>query len=188
MNFRYPVFLDLAGKRCLVIGENPHLHEKIVALREAGALVRELGDWNPEDLTDVFLVVASLSPERSAQLFAECERRNILLNANDDPPNCRFAFGSLVRRGDLTIAISTNGQCPALAVRIRERFEAEFGPEYSAFLELCGTWRDRVKQAFGTFAERRRAWYSIVDSSTLAHVRGGDMVAAEAAIEEVLAQ
>ena len=70
----------------------------------------------------------------NSTVFQLAEERNILCNAADDPEQCRFSFGSVVSRGDLTLGISTNGIAPALAVRLRERFEREFGDEYAQFL------------------------------------------------------
>ena len=81
--------------------------------------------------------------ELNRQVFQAARERNILCNAVDDPENCDFYYGSVVRRGDLQIAISTAGHSPALAQRLRKQLEAQFGPEYSDWLrELAATRED----------------------------------------------
>jgi precorrin-2 dehydrogenase / sirohydrochlorin ferrochelatase len=77
------------------------------------------------------------------QVFLAARERNVLCNAVDDPENCDFYYGSVVRRGDLQIAISTAGHSPALAQRLRKQLEVQFGPEYSDWLrELAATRQD----------------------------------------------
>ncbi len=143
MNFRYPIFLDLTGKQCLVAGEGYEIAGKVRALVEAKANVtyvnpraepsiQELAssgairwlqrEFESSDLEGLFLVITDR--EDNSEIFRLAEERNILCNSVDDPENCRFSFGSIHRRGELTIAISTNGWAPAVAVRLRERLRA----------------------------------------------------------------
>ena len=173
MNFRYPIFLDLSGKKCLVIGEGREIAAKIDALVEAGAEVKHLraGEFQPEDLTGCFLVIAGL--EDNSQVFRLAEEQGILCNAADDPENCRFIFGSVHTQGDLTMAISTNGSAPALAVRLKERLQREFGLEYGEFLELLKALRPEIAARIADFGVRRELWYRIVDSEVLELLRGG---------------
>ena len=88
----------------------------------------------PADLVDYFL--SSRPIKTIPKIFRLAEERGILCNSVDDPEHCRFSFGSVHRQGDLSIAISTNGWAPALAVRLRQRLESEIGPEYGALLAL----------------------------------------------------
>jgi siroheme synthase-like protein len=167
MSWTYPVFLDLRGKQVLVIGEGPLAEEKIRGLVRAGALVVTMNaaEWTPESLDGVFLMVSATGDRAfNATVFEEAERRGVLCNSLDDPPHCRFIYPSIHRQGDLTIAVSTNGKCPAIAVRIREQLEQQYGPEYADFLEMAGALRKRIAEQIPDFGERRAFWYDLVDS------------------------
>lgn len=203
MNFRYPIFLDLSGKKCLVTGEGYEVAGKVRALVDAGAQVtyvnpsaedsiRELAAqtrilwkgraFHPDDLNDCFLVITDR--DDNSELFRLAEERGILCNAVDDPANCRFSFGSVHRQGDLTIAISTNGQAPAVAVRLRQKLQREIGPEYAALLAMLRVFRPVITKSIPDFSARRDLWYRIVDSSALSQLRNGQI---EAAAETICA-
>jgi siroheme synthase-like protein len=185
VNFRYPIFLDLSGKRCLVIGNHPELNGKIQALRDAGARVEcRPRDFDPGDLSGCFLVITSL-PDNS-EVFRLCEERNILCNAVDDPDHCRFSFGSVHRDGDLAIAISTNGVAPGLAVRLREQIQRSIGPEYGEFLALLKEVRAEIAARIPEFTARRELWYRIIDSDALQLLRSDQPEAARALIEDLI--
>jgi precorrin-2 dehydrogenase / sirohydrochlorin ferrochelatase len=173
----FPIFLKLDGRRCLVVGAGKIAAAKIPGLLEAGAEVQvvapqasaavaELADaglitweersFEKEDLQGKFLVIAATSSiELNQTIFAEAQERGVLCNAVDDPDRCDFYYGAVVRRGDLQIAISTAGNSPALAQRLREQLELQFGPEYGDWLEQLGSVR---KQLFSsqTDPEARR--------------------------------
>lgn len=184
MSEGYPVVLRLEGKRCVVIGAGHEAEQKAAGLRAAGAAVVLEESYSPALLEGAFLVVAA-GPDRgdNARIFAECETRGILVNCLDDPPCCRFTYPSVHRQGDLMIAVSTSGACPALAVRLRERFEREFGPEYASFLAICRGLRERLARICPDFAERKRRWYQIVDSPAIELLRQGREDEAQAEIE-----
>ncbi|HXE14323.1 MAG TPA: bifunctional precorrin-2 dehydrogenase/sirohydrochlorin ferrochelatase [Bryobacteraceae bacterium] len=192
MNFRYPVFLDVAEKRCLVTGEGPEIPVKVRMLVERGAevvyvhptadsaierLAREgritwyAREFQAGDLDGCFLVI-SAGPYNS-KIFKLAERRNVLCNAADDPDYCRFSFGSVVERGNLRIAVSTNGAAPALAVRLREKLEKDIGAEYGLFTEMLGELRAEIAATIPDFGKRRELWYRLVDSEALALIRQG---------------
>ena len=118
--------------------------------------------------------------------WQEAQRRNVLLNTVDDPPRCGFIAPAVVRRGDLAVAISTNGKAPALAVRLRQRLEGELGEEYGRFLSLAGTVRAPLASLHPDFGERRELWYRLVDSDVLDLLRQGEEDAARARFEEIL--
>lgn len=183
----FPVVLRLAGKRCVVVGTGTEAGQKAADLKQAGADVVLAESWGADLLDGAFLIVAA-GPDRTgnAEIFAACERLGILVNCLDDPPYCRFTYPSVHRQGDLLIAVSTNGACPALAVRLRERFEREFGPEYAVFLEICRGLRDRLAQALPDFQARKELWYRIVDSPALKLLRRGRRAEAEREIETLL--
>lgn len=205
MNFRYPIFLDLTDKKCLVTGAgyeiaakvrglvqaradvtyvNPNAEESIQALATAGAIHWERRDFEPRDLAGCFLVITDR--DENAEIFRMAEEQKALCNSVDDPGNCRFSFGSLHRQGDLTIAVSTNGQAPAVAVRLREKFQREIGPEYAALLAILRVFRPIITASVPEFADRRKLWYRIVDSNVLQLIRRGHMEHAVEAIARML--
>lgn len=208
MTHLFPVMLDLAGLPCLLVGGGRMAEEKIGALVESGAAVTiqaaELSDrlrdfvdagqaewrrsvYQAGDLAGFRLVIAADEDRtRNQAMFAEAERTGVLFNALDDPPNCRFVFPSVHRQGDLVLAASTSGKCPALAVRIRQRWEQEFGPGYGEFLRTVGRMRERLAGLFPEFGERKRVWYRLVDSEALERFERGDAEAARQALEGVV--
>ncbi|MGA8862644.1 MAG: bifunctional precorrin-2 dehydrogenase/sirohydrochlorin ferrochelatase, partial [Gallionella sp.] len=171
-------FLKLAGRRCVVVGAGPVAEEKIEGLLRAGAGVRVVAPeatrrirelarkkklrWDKRgfrasDLSGAFLIVAATSsPSLHAQIYRQARRRGVLCNVADDPDHCDFYYGSVVRRGELQIAISTGGHSPALAQRLRKQMEKEFGAEYEEWLKELGKIRKRLFAKKIT-AERRRA-------------------------------
>jgi siroheme synthase-like protein len=174
MGFLYPVTLDVEDRTCLLVGEGEETERKAAWLEAAGAVVRRATRFSADLLDGVFLAILAGQPaEDNALAFEQCEARGILLNCLDDSANCRFSFPSIHRQGDLTIAVSTNGACPALAVRIRETLGREYGPEYAAFLEMCRSLRERVKRTIPDFERRRALWYRLIDSPALELLRMG---------------
>lgn len=190
MNFRYPVFLDVAGKRCLVTGEgfevppkvktlvdrganvtyvNPRAEAAIEQLAREGRVTWHAREFQPADLDGCFLVITD--HEDNSEIFRLAEERNLLCNAVDDPERCRFSFGSVISRGDLTLSISTNGIAPALAVRLRERFEKELGEEYASLVAMLGELREEIASQIMDFEARRELWYRLVDSEALSLAR-----------------
>lgn len=205
MNFRYPIFLDLTGKRCLVTGEGYEIPGKVRALIDAGAevlyvnrsadpAVEQLAaadlitwlrrDFETSDLDGCFLVIADL-PDNAA-IFELCEERGIPCNSVDDPEHCRFSFGSIHRQGDLTIAISTNGWAPALAVRLKEKLQREIGPEFEALLQMLKAARPEITSRIADFGARKALWYRIVDSNLIALLREGQQDEAEQALRQMI--
>ncbi len=186
MPFRYPVALELSGRRCVVTGGGGEAERKARALLEADADViviaaevtdglrdlvrrRELAHvarcYRRGDLAGAFLVIAA-DAERAlrAAVFAEAEAERVLCNAVDDVDHCHFAVPSIVRRGELLVGISTGGRAPALAKRLRRRLAAELGWEWEALVDVLGqtradTLQDRTDD-FATWAER---WRQLLD-------------------------
>ncbi len=179
----FPIFLKLAGRSCLAVGAGAVGEPKIASLIEAGATVRviaprasaaveewaragaiawEAREFRSSDLDGMFLVVAATSAREVNQaIYRETQRRNILCNVVDDPPHCDFYYPSVVRRGDLQIAISTNGRSPALAQRIRHELEAQFGPEYGEWLEQLGKIRQQLFASGMKPEDRRRLLHQL---------------------------
>ena len=204
----YPAFLDLRGLDCVVIGGNEHAVAKANGLLDSGAVVTVIAEtiheslqwlvrskkvtwlnreYKDNDLEGAFLVISVLMSSATNTLIrAEAKRRKILINAMDDVPNCNFIAPSILRRGPLTVAISTSGKAPALAVRIRESLAEKIGEEYSQFLEIIGPLRDELVLRFPDFESRRARWYELVDSDILSLLKAGRESEAHERIAEIL--
>lgn len=163
----------------------PSLHD--LAIQKKIDIV--LSEFEEGALDQCFLVIGATDDESLNRRIAdEAERRGMLYNIVDVPDRCNFYVPSLVERGDLSIAISTNGKSPALAKRLRQRLEEEFGEEYAEFLRLMGGLRERVLQSTLTLEERGRFFESVVDSDILDLFRQGKAEEAERKAEDMLRQ
>ena len=162
----FPIFLKLAGRRCLVVGAGKAAEEKVPSLLASDALVtvvapvatRKIQTWAREeklvwikrafqsrDLDGIFLaVVASSSKAVNRAAFQEAQERGILCNTVRDRLHCDFYYPAVVRRGPLQIAISTAGHSGALAQRLRQELEREFGPEWENWLRWLGEARSSL--------------------------------------------
>jgi precorrin-2 dehydrogenase/sirohydrochlorin ferrochelatase len=178
MPFAYPVFLELAGRRAIVIGSLALREGKAEQLRAAGADVRAFDDgtWRPSDLDGAFVCVASSDdPRERDRIAAEARARGVLVNVMDDVPNCDFAAPAIVRRGDLVLAISTGGRSPALARRLREELEARFGPEWAIVLDVVRDVREQTLAALGDPRTRSHRWRAALDLDEAAELaRAGE--------------
>ena len=163
---------------------NPEADPLIESLAAAGLIQWRQRKFQAEDLRDRFLVITD--HEDNSEIFRMAEEQRVLCNSVDDPPHCRFSFGSIHRQGELTVAISTNGWAPAVAVRLKEKLQREIGPEYAAFLELLKSVRPEITARIGDFAARRALWYRIVDSDVLALLRNCQTESATGLIRQML--
>jgi len=156
----YPVFIDLAGQRAVVLGGGRIATEKVASLLEAGAKVTVIAsmlseaierlvadgsvdairrDYLPGDLAGARLVIdASDDVAINRQSWEEAETSGILINVVDRPAQCRFIAPAIVRRDPLLIAISTSGESPFLASSMRARLERWIGREWGPFTISCG--------------------------------------------------
>jgi len=177
MPFSYPVFLDLTGRRAVVIGSLALRERKDGALRDAGAVVEVFanGAWTPSDLDGAFIVVASSDDATERDAIADAAReRGALVNVMDDVPNCDFAAPAIVRRGDLAIAIGTGGRSPAIARKVREELEERYGPEWGEVLEIVGTVRAETVAELPDLRVRAARWHRALDlDEAAALVRAG---------------
>ena len=177
MNSLFPMFLKLEGKRCLVVGAGKVGEPKIGGLLDTGASIHvialeacnavhgwasvgkitlELRAFTSEDLDGKFLaVVATASSALNESIYREAQRRGVLCNVVDVPELCDFYYGAVVRRGDLQIAISTGGQSPSLAQKLRQQLERQFGPGYAQWVAELGATR-RLVLASNLEPQRKR--------------------------------
>ena len=183
----YPVFLDLRDRSCLVIGEGELADEKARGLEQAGARVLRTPAFDP-DRSHVFLIVAVTGdPAMGRRIKEFADRRGILVNVVDQTPNCSFIAPAIARRGALVLAISTSGKSPALARKIRQQLEAQFGPEYGDLVQALGEIRPLVKERLNTFRERSEYYNRMVrDPELLETARCHGAAAVRSRLEEGL--
>ncbi len=200
---QYPVNLVLDGRLCLVVGGGKIALRKVEGLRACGGRVRVVAPavvpellrldgvavdqrpWRPEDLDGMWLVIAATDdPAVNRAVYDAGQRAGVWVNGADDPANCSFTLPSVVRRGDLQIAVSTGGRSPALATWLRRRLEGQIGPEYSTLLDLLAGERDTLKAA-GRSTESLD-WQSALDSDMLDLIRTGDLAHARERLQTCL--
>ena len=208
MNTYYPVYIQLREQPCTVIGGGKIAEGKVEGLLTAEANVtvispnltlrlHELAEekqityvaraYQPGDLMGAFMVIcATDQAEINHQVWQEALANRQLVNVVDDTPRCNFIAPSILRKGDLTIAISTSGKAPALAVRLKERLQRELGPEYERFLELAGELREPLARHVPDFETRKALWYGLVDSEILDALACGDETSAREIISQVV--
>jgi uroporphyrin-III C-methyltransferase/precorrin-2 dehydrogenase/sirohydrochlorin ferrochelatase len=178
----YPVFLDLAGQPCIVLGEGKFATEKVVSLREAGALVRVIPsrEYRTGDLAGARLVVdASEDPDVNRRSWQEAEEAGILINVVDRPAQCRFIAPAIVRRDPLLIAISTSGESPFLASTLRARLERWLGREWGPFTVLVGRIRRDLRERAVPIDEQTRIYKRLLSSNVRKLLRDGEATAAQ---------
>jgi precorrin-2 dehydrogenase / sirohydrochlorin ferrochelatase len=177
MSSLFPMFLKLEGKRCLVVGAGnvgaPKItrlvdtgaHVQVIALNAAeeikqfakqGRVKLELRAFEAGDLDGKFLaVVATASAALNGAIYSEAQRRGVLCNVVDVPELCDFYYPAVVQRGDLQIAVSTNGQSPSLSQKLRQQLEQQFRPGYAQWVAELGATR-RLVLASSLSPERKR--------------------------------
>jgi precorrin-2 dehydrogenase len=175
----FPVFLDLRGRRCLVVGGgeigerktrallecgarvtivSPLLTPGLAALAASGRLVHRARPFVRSDPRGCALAVAATGDPRVDRVVAAAARRwRALVNVVDRPQHCDFIVPAVLRRGELQIAVSTGGRSPAIAREIRRRLERGFGPEYGELISRAGEARRRAREEARTAAERIEA-------------------------------
>lgn len=161
----YPLFLNLRERNCAVVGGNQVAEAKVRDFLDAGAKVKvialnvtdaiatwartgqvkwESRPYETGDLRDSFLVVTAADSSTNAEVYAEAEEAYTFCNAVDDIKHCNCFASSVVRRGPLQIAISTAGNSPALAQRLRLELDQQFGPEYCSWVQELGQSRKQL--------------------------------------------
>jgi uroporphyrin-III C-methyltransferase / precorrin-2 dehydrogenase / sirohydrochlorin ferrochelatase len=170
----FPAFLDLAGRRVLVVGGGPVATAKAARLADAGAQVVVVSPhvtpalqalaqtvhrrpFAPQDLDDVWYVVSAAPPEVNLTVVREAQARRVFVNAVDDPSHATAFAGSTFTRGPVTVAISTGGEAPALARVLREALERLIGPDVEDWTALAVKLRDEWKRARIPMEQRRDA-------------------------------
>ena len=180
----FPAFLDLRERPCLVVGGgaigerkarellacharvtvvSPCLTAELQTLAQTDRLVWRARTFLRSDVRRCALVIAATGiPAVDTAVAVEARRRSVLVNAVDWPAQCDFIFGSILRRGELQIAVSTGGRSPALAREIRRRLEPMFGPEYAELVEQVGRERAHARLRASTAVRRLAAGETVV--------------------------
>lgn len=185
----YPVTLLVDGRRCLVVGGGRIAARKAAGLLASGArvrvvapevtaAVRDLGvavDERPYRRGDAaghwLVVTATGDPELNAVVAADAADAGVWVNAADDPPACSFTLPAVLRRGTVSVAVSTGGRSPALAAALRDHLAVAVGPEWGTLAELLGAARERIHAA-GRSTEQAD-WRAVVTSDNLELLRSG---------------
>jgi precorrin-2 dehydrogenase/sirohydrochlorin ferrochelatase len=202
--FAYPIVFDLSGRLAVVVGGGEVALRKARALADAGAQVRvvapELAPGFAEDrrfecvaaryekrrLEGALVAVAATDDEAVNRRVAQDARAaGVLVNVVDRPELCDFIVPAQVRRGSLVVAVSTGGAAPALAKRLRERLEKEFGPEYATYLAVLREVREDLKRRNVAPETRRRIFERLTEDDLLAAARGGTDALRQAGVKVV---
>jgi precorrin-2 dehydrogenase/sirohydrochlorin ferrochelatase len=184
----FPLFLKLKKRKCLVVGAGEIGEGKIAGLLEAGADVqvvaraatKRVKEWDREgkvrwsrrkfqksDFAGCFLVVAATSSKKlHKKIFRMARRRGVLCNVVDVPDLCDFYYPAVVRRGALQIAISTSGESPALAQRLRKKLQEQFGPEYAAWLQELGRYRRKLTANSGDISDKKTRLHAMASEES----------------------
>ncbi|MDD4168715.1 MAG: bifunctional precorrin-2 dehydrogenase/sirohydrochlorin ferrochelatase [Desulfotomaculaceae bacterium] len=193
----YTIALDLTGKACLVVGGGQVAERKIHSLLDCGACVQVVsleltaglekmaeaglidyrqGRYHTSDLLDVFLVIGATDSEKvNRQVAADCLARNLLVNIVDTPVQCNFYVPAVVKRGLLTIAVTTGGKSPLLARKIREELELAYGPQYGEFLELIAGLRKDIISKVSDSIKKKELLEGLVSDEVMDLLKKGSL-------------
>src|SRR5450830_769150 len=203
-----PIFMKVAGRRCVIIGGGEVATRKVIMLLKAEAAVEvispeldhELADmlaaekityiqalFSPEQLDGAMLVIAATDDEATnLAVSLAAKARNIPVNVVDAPELCTFTSPSIVDRSPILIAISSGGASPVLARMIRAKIEALIPATYGRLSALAADFRDRVKQRFSTTQARRIFWENVFQSNIAELVLSGQEPAARVTLSELI--
>jgi siroheme synthase-like protein len=199
----YPVNLVVEGRPCLVVGGGSVAARKVEGLRVCGARIHvvaprvspEIGalaevTWEERpyrggEAGDYSLVVAATSDTAvNHQVAADADAAGVWVNVADDPDSCTFTLPSVLRRGPITVAVSTGGRSPALSSWLKHRLDAELGPEYEVLVGLLSAERDAIRAAGGS--TEGLDWQSALDSDMLELIRAGQVERARERLQSCL--
>ena len=204
----YPINLDVQNRCCLVVGGGAVGERKVKTLLECGADVvvitllatehlhglasggrirLRLRRYQASDLDGQFLVIGATGDEKvNQQISGDASARGILCNIADCPRACTFVLPAVVSRGDLVIAISTSNKSPAVAKRIRQALEKEFGPEYATLLSLMGAIRERLLAESRSPENHKQTFDRLLDEGLLEMIREERTPEVSALVQDVL--
>ena len=198
----YPLFLDLEGRDVVIVGGGAVAARKEASLRKYGARVTVVAPafvpeleasgvalrrrgYEPGDVDGSAIVIAATDDaDINAAVAAECRRRGILVNVVDDTELCDFIVPAVVESGSIQLAVSTGGQSPALARKLKDDLQHALGAEYAEVNDILGSLRDNAKAALPTDADRKRFFDGILELGILELLRDGRRKDAYTAVAE----
>lgn len=209
MNY-YPVNLKIKDRPCLVVGGgkvgtrkvkglmqceaqvvvvSPVVSLAIERLAEQGRIVWKKKDYEPSDLSGFFLVIGSTSNQDvNWQISRDAEEKGMICNIADVPDACNFILPSVIRRGPLTVTVSTSGQSPAFSKSLRRQMESMFGPEYEIFLSIMGGIRKTLLAQDHDHEAHKPLFEAIIKGGLLELCRAGDWDSIDALLFSVLGE
>ncbi|MCP5004139.1 MAG: bifunctional precorrin-2 dehydrogenase/sirohydrochlorin ferrochelatase [Planctomycetes bacterium] len=201
----YPVYLDISGKKCVIVGGGKVAFRKACSLQDAGGevavvspdicmeLEKQKGltvvkkNYEEGFIDNAFLVIAATDNEEvNKRVVADAEKRNIMINVVDCPELCSFTVPSTINRGDLCISISTAGASPAFAKNIRRELEGIFGPEYEEFVNLLSKMRTLALSNITDESRRRKILQRFAGEDFLETVKTSGVEEAEIKMRKLI--
>jgi precorrin-2 dehydrogenase/sirohydrochlorin ferrochelatase len=204
----YPAFIDLENRTVLVVGGGVVAERKVETLLETGARITvvspqiteqlqdfahsrritvRLRNFFPSDMDGVSLVISATDdPTIQSEVASIAASRNILVNTVDKPELCSFIVPAILRRGDITIAISTSGKSPSLAAELRTRLDRVLSEDIARTARVLGAVRQEVHQHFAGSDERKRVFDSIIGSGIIEWIAGYDDAAALERVRQMI--
>jgi siroheme synthase-like protein len=204
----FPVYLNLTGKRVVVIGGGEVAERKIASLSGSGAVITVISPtltpnlltlaksngiaWHKRSYTRGDAAGATLvfsatdDPKISREVWEEATNERILINTADQPALCEFIMPAVVRRGDLAVAISTGGASPALAATLRQTLSELFGPEYEELLEMLSEARGEIQRRFQHENDRKALHYRILESNLIGLLQQQDREGADRLLKKII--
>jgi len=205
---RYPINLEVRGRRCLVVGGgsvgvrkartladcgavvrvvSPEIDRSMEALADAGCVTLKRRPYRSSDLADVFLAFAATdNADINRRVAEDARRRSVLCNIADRPEHGDFTLPARVVQGDLLITVSTAGQSPALAKKLRKDLQDQFGPEYAAGLRLLGAVRKRLLASGHDPETHKHLFRGLIRGGVIQHLRDHRIEAVDRLLREAL--
>ena len=202
----YPIYVDMRRRRCLVIGGGVVAERKVASLVEAGAAVtvispditEQIARWSKSgaidflarryrtgDLAEFELAfVATDDSKVNAAVYEEGKNRGVWVNSADDPEHCDFILPSIIRRGNLVVAISTGGESPALARAVREELDEYFTADYARVVEIASEVRLELRAR--SLSASADAWNQALKGNFRCLIREGRLEEAKKILLETL--
>lgn len=204
----YPVNLDVRGRCCLVVGAgavgtrkvgtllecgahvkvvSPEADERLVKLAAEGKIELVRKKYETGDLEGAFLVIGATDDrDLNRRIHQDAESIGCLCNIVDQPGLCSFILPSVVRRGDLVIAISTSGSSPAFARHLRLQLQNQFGEEYEKFLKLMGAIRKQLLGANDAPETHKQLFARLLEGNLLELIKTGELEKIDSLLHKVL--
>jgi len=206
----YPVHIDINNRNCLVVGGggvgtrkvktlldcgarvtvvSPEVSQQLRELAASGDIILEERSYQSEDLNAVFLVIGATDDEKlNQQISSDADRFNTLCNIADRPEVCNFILPSIVHRDDLVITISTSGKSPALAKKLRQALENQFGEEYATLLHLLGAIRKKLLQQAHEPEAHKPLFEQLINSDLSVMIQAGKTEEIDALLFDILGE